>query len=84
MGHLSLNSIRSKFELLSSLIGGKISILMISATKLDATFPTNQFFIQRYSTVYRMDRNDKDGEIMLFVKDGSYLLKMALSLSLLD
>ena len=42
-------------EHLSSLIGGKIDILMISETKLDATFPTNQFFIQGCLTVYRLD-----------------------------
>ena len=70
MGHLNINSIRNTFELLSSLIGGKIDILMISETKLDATFPTNQLFIQRYSTVYKMDRNNKVGGIILFVKDG--------------
>ena len=44
MGHLNINSLRNKFELLSSLIGG-----------------ANQFFIQGYSTVYRLDRNDKGG-----------------------
>ena len=59
MGHLNINSIRNMLELLSSLIGGKIDILMISETKFDATFSTNQFFIQGYSTVYRMDRNIK-------------------------
>ena len=68
MGHLNINSIRSKFELLSSLIGGKIDVLMISETKLDATFPANQFFIQGYSTVHRLDRNDKGGGVMVFVK----------------
>ena len=56
--------------MLLSVIGGKIDILMISETKLDATSPTNQFFIQGYTTVYRLDRNDKGGEIMLFAKDG--------------
>ena len=70
IGHLNVNSIRNKFELLSSLIGGKIDILMISETKFDVTFPTNQFFIQGYSTKYRFDPNDKGGRIMLFVKDG--------------
>ena len=69
MGHLNINSIRNKFEFLSSLIGGKIGILMISETKLDATFHAKQFFIQGYSTVYRLDRNDNGGRIMLFVKD---------------
>ena len=51
MGHFNINFTRNKFELLSSIIGGKIDILMISETKLDATFPTNQLFIQGYSTV---------------------------------
>ena len=70
IGHLNINSVRNKLELLSSFIGGKIDILMISETKLHANFPTNQFFIQGYLTVYRLDRNDKGGGIMLFVKDG--------------
>ena len=76
MGHLNINSIRNKFKLFSSLIGGEIDILMISETKLDTTFPTNQFFIQGYSTVYRLDRNDKGGGIMLFVKDGIITLTL--------
>ena len=42
---------------------------MISETKLDATFPTNLFFIQEYLNVYRLDRNNKSGGIMVFVKD---------------
>ena len=66
MGHLNINSIRNKFELLSSL---KIDIFLINETKLDPTFPANQFFIQGYSIVYRLDRNDKGRGIMLFVKD---------------
>ena len=64
MGHLNINSIRNKFELFLSLIGGKIDILMISETKLDATFPTNLFFIRGYSTVYRLDWSDKVGGII--------------------
>ena len=43
---------------------------MITKRKLGATFPTNQLFTQVYSIVYRMDRNDKGREIMLFVNDG--------------
>ena len=70
MGHLNVKSIRNKSELPSSLMGGKIDILMTSETKLDATFPKNQFLIQGFSTVYRLDRNDRSVGIMLFVKDG--------------
>ena len=69
IGHLNINSIRNKFELLSFLIGGKVDILLISETKIDSTFPTSQFLMSGYSNIYRLDRNDKGGGIMLFVKD---------------
>ena len=48
----------------------QVGILMKSETKLDITFPTNQFFVQGCGTVYRLDQNDKGGRIILFVKDG--------------
>ena len=67
--HLNINSIRYKFELLSYLIDGKVDIFLISETKIDGTFPTSQFLMSGYSNVYRLDRNDKGGGIMLFVKD---------------
>ena len=68
IGHLNINSIRNKFELLSFLIDGKVDIFLISETKIDGTFPTSQFLMSCYSNVYRLDRN-KGGGIMLFVKD---------------
>ena len=67
--HLNIISIRYKFELLSYLIDGKVDIFLISETKIDGTFPTSQFLMSGYSNVYRLDRNDKGGGIMLFVKD---------------
>ena len=48
----------------------QVGILTKSETKLDITFPANQFFVQGCGTVYRLDQNDKGGRIMLFVKDG--------------
>ena len=69
IGHLNISSIRNKFELLSFLIDGKVDIFLISETKIDGTFPTSQFLMSGYSNVYRLDRNDKGGGIMLFVKD---------------
>ena len=69
IGHLNINSIRNKFELLSFLIDGKVDVFLISETKIDGTFPTSQFLMSGYCNVYRLDRNDKGGGIMLFVKD---------------
>ena len=42
-GHLNINSIRNKMEMLTQLIIGKIDILLISETKIDNSFPSKQF-----------------------------------------
>ena len=65
IAHLNKNSIRNKFEMLS-LFHGVIDTLMICETKIDDSFPTEQYIIKGYSTIYRLDRN---GGIMLLVKD---------------
>ena len=39
---------------------------MISETKLDESFPTNQFMIKGFSALFSLDRNDKDCGIILF------------------
>ena len=57
------------FDMLLLLFHGVIDILMICETKIDDSFPTEQFIIEGYSTIYRLDRNDRDGGIMLIVKD---------------
>ena len=41
---------------------------MISEIKLDASFPLGQFLIEGF-TSYRLDRNDKEGGIIIFVKE---------------
>ena len=58
LAHLSINSLRNKFEFLISLIKDNIDILMISETKLDQSFPTNQFMINGFSAPFRLDRNN--------------------------
>ena len=68
IGHLNINSIKNKFELLSFLIGGKVDIFLIMETKIDGTLPTSQFLMSGYSNIYRLDRNGKGGGVMLFVK----------------
>ena len=43
LGHLSINSIQTKFEALKFIIDNNIDIFLISETKLDDSFPTDQF-----------------------------------------
>ena len=45
IGHLNINSIRNKFEMLSMSVAQYVDILMLSETKLDSTFPLIQFLI---------------------------------------
>ena len=69
IAHLNINSIRNKFEVLSLIFRGVIDILMICETKVDGSFRTEQFIIEGYSAIYRLDRNDRNGRIMLIIKD---------------
>ena len=67
--HLNINSIRNKFDFLRDQIKGNIDVLMVSETKLDASFPIGNFIIDGFSTPYRLDRNAKGGGIMLYVRE---------------
>ena len=70
IAHLNINSIRYKFEHLVEQIKGNVDLLMISETKLNDTFPNDQFVIEGFYAPFRLDRNDKGGGIMLFVREG--------------
>ena len=67
--YLNINYLRNKFEFLNSLIKDNIDILMISETKLDQSFPTNQFMINGFSAPFCLDRNDKGGGIILCIRE---------------
>ena len=47
---LIINSIRKKIEFLATQVKGKIDILMISETKIDESFPPQNFLIEGFST----------------------------------
>ena len=68
IGQININFLEKKFEPLLSLVKDKIDILMISETKIDDTFPLNQFTIEGYSQ-FRLDRNCNGGGILIYVRD---------------
>ena len=70
IAHININSIRNKFHLLTNDIRDKIDILMISETKLDKSFPKNEFLIPGFTEPYREDRNCHGGGIILYVRSG--------------
>ena len=62
-GHLNINSIRNKFDLLVDQIKGNIDIMVISETKLDESFFNDQFKIPGYALPFRLDCNQFGGGI---------------------
>ena len=67
-GHLNVNSITNKFEAIKLLIEGNLDIIIISETKLDNSFPVEQFCIEGYNTPFRLDKNDRSGGILVYIK----------------
>ena len=66
IAQLNINYLAPKFEPLESLIEDNIDLLMISETKIDDTFQTEQFKLKGYSKPIRLDRNRNGGGIMIF------------------
>ena len=60
IGHLNINSVQDKFEML---IKDKIGIFLISETKLDSPFPSGQFMSKYYNTTFSLDRNQIGGSL---------------------
>ena len=67
LGHVNINNLRNKSEMLADLIKGKLDIMLISETKIDYTFPTSQFDIEGY-TSFRLDRTANRGGILLHTR----------------
>ena len=69
LGHLNINSVRNKFEVLTYIIDNNNDLLLISETKLDDSFPTAQFQMKGFSVPYRYGRNGKGGGLLLYIRE---------------
>ena len=69
IGQLNINSLRNKFEALSDIVKGNLDILILTETKLDETFPKNQFLMDGFCPPFRFDRNGHGGEVMMYVRE---------------
>ena len=54
--------------MLSNSIKGNLDILMIFETKLDSTFPSNQFTTEGHEVPRRFDKNGRGGGILLYIR----------------
>ena len=69
IGHLNINHVTNKFEPFVSLVKDKLDIALLSETKIDKSFPPNQFTLEGYSNPFRRDRNKHGGGLVLYVRN---------------
>ena len=74
IAHLNINSIRNKFDLLANQITGNVDVLVISETKLDASFPIGQFKISGFSTPFRRDLDHYGGGLLVDILILTYIV----------
>ena len=68
IAHLNINSIRTKFDTLSFMIENNTETLLISATKLGDSFPSDQFKICKFCMPDRYERGSMSGGLLLYIK----------------
>ena len=69
IAHLNINFLQNKFEPLVKLVQERVDILVISETKIDESFPLNQFMIDGCSLPFREDRNSHGGGLLIYVRE---------------
>lgn len=66
---LNISYFRNKFNLLIEIVNNNINVLMISETKLDPSFPTEQFHIHSFPELYKFDKDGNGGGMHLYIRD---------------
>ena len=69
VGQININSIRNKFDHLMAAVLRNFDILLITETKIDSTFPANQFYLNGYNVHYRNDSNTNGGGILVYIRN---------------
>ena len=63
---LNIKFLRNEFETLVEITWGNVDILLITETKLDESFPTDQFKIKGLTATFRLNCDISDGGIMFY------------------
>ena len=66
LGQLKVSSIRNKFEPVQEIIQNTFDIFLVCETKIDSSFPNQQFCIPEYR-IFRNDRNACGGGLLFYV-----------------
>ena len=65
---LNVNSLRSNIGAVQELITNNIDICVLSETRIDESFPNQQFSIRNYET-FRRDRNKHIGGLLFYINE---------------
>ena len=69
IAHINVNSIRYKIEPFKEVLNESIfDVLTIQETKIDESFPDNQFHVPMYR-LYRQDFKHNEGGIMMYIRN---------------
>ena len=68
VGHLNVNSLRNKIIAVEELMRDKVDICLFPETKLDETFPNQEFKTHGYK-MYRRNRNKHGGGVICYVNE---------------
>ena len=68
IGHLNINTLANKFDALKLIIEDRLHILVLVETKLDDSFPEEQFIIEGYTKPYMFDKNISGGGVLIYVR----------------
>ena len=69
MGHVNINSLRKKFEILQQIVQDKLNIFLVSETKADPSFLSSQFATEGFGVPFQLDKNNSGDGIMLLVRE---------------
>ena len=68
IGHINVNSLKSKFDVVEELVQNKVDIWFLSETKIDETFPNQQCMINGYK-LFRRGRNCHGGGVLCYINE---------------
>ena len=64
---MNINSVRNKFENLREIIDRNFDLLCVAETKIDSSFPTGRFPLERCHSPYRLDVSNRRGSLNVFI-----------------
>ena len=67
LAHININSIRNKLDSLLEVTYGFVDFLAVSETKLNSSFPTEQFNLPKFRTPYRKGVSGKSEGLLVYV-----------------